>query len=184
MTLNMRAQPGSCTHTPRTPERPARSISSQIMPAFMTHLEYEKSEGGSIGQARPRIVAAADQHRAGLALLEILLADLAPVLAGRDPQPDLVRAVHHRAVGAAVHPVLLRVAHDHQVVGADVAPAVVLVQERRGEFQDVYTTAFQYVFQDRPVVYYARRNGLVHLHPVAIGAHHVDRMRRHREAEW
>src|SRR5207249_10173988 len=58
------------------------------------------------------------------ALPEVLLADLPPVLAGRDPQPDPVRAVHHRAVGAAVHPVLLRVAHDHQVVGADVAPAV------------------------------------------------------------
>src|SRR5207249_6023943 len=117
------------------------------------------------------------------ALPEVLLADLPPVLAGRDPQPDPVRAVHHRAVGAAVHPVLLRIAHDHQVVGADVAPAVVLVQERRGEFQDVYITVFQYVFQDWPVVYYARRNGLVHLPSVAIGAHHVERMRRHREAE-
>jgi hypothetical protein len=55
MTLNMRAQPGSCTHTPRTPARPARSTSSQIMPAFITHFEYEKSEGGTIGQASPRI---------------------------------------------------------------------------------------------------------------------------------
>ena len=55
MTLNMRAQPASCTHTPFTPESPARSTSSQIMPAFITHLEYEKSDGGTIGQARPRI---------------------------------------------------------------------------------------------------------------------------------
>src|SRR2546423_15420934 len=55
MTLNMRAQPASCTQTPLTPPRPARSTSSQIMPAFITHLEYEKSDGGTIGQARPRI---------------------------------------------------------------------------------------------------------------------------------
>jgi hypothetical protein len=38
-----------------TPESPARSTSSQIIPAFITHFEYEKSEGGTIGQARPRI---------------------------------------------------------------------------------------------------------------------------------
>jgi len=52
---NIRAQPGSCTQTPCTPGSPARSTSSQIMPAFITHFEYEKSEGGTIGHARPRI---------------------------------------------------------------------------------------------------------------------------------
>src|SRR5215831_4811270 len=51
----MRAPPNSCTHTPLTPERPARSTSSQIMPAFMTHFEKEKSEGGRIGEAIERI---------------------------------------------------------------------------------------------------------------------------------
>src|SRR6185436_19636884 len=55
ITLNMRAQPASCTQTPFTPPRPARSTSSQIMPAFITHLEYEKSDGGTMGQASPRI---------------------------------------------------------------------------------------------------------------------------------
>ena len=55
MTLNMRAPPNSCTHTPVTPERPARSTSSQIMPAFITHLENEKSDGGRIGEAIARI---------------------------------------------------------------------------------------------------------------------------------
>ena len=38
-----------------TPESPARSTSSQIIPAFITHLENEKSEGGRIGEAIPRI---------------------------------------------------------------------------------------------------------------------------------
>src|SRR5689334_19810836 len=44
MTLNMRAPPNSCTHTPDTPDTPARSTSSQIMPDFITHLENEKSD--------------------------------------------------------------------------------------------------------------------------------------------
>ena len=55
MTLNMRAPPNSCTHTPATPDSPARSTSSQIMPAFITHLLKEKSDGGRIGEAMPRI---------------------------------------------------------------------------------------------------------------------------------
>src|SRR3989441_8237661 len=119
--------------------RPPRST---LFP-YTTLFRSAEADLVAAGEEQQRIVAAADQHRAGLALPEVLLADLPPVLAGRDPQPDPVRAVHHRAVGAAIHPVLLRIAHDHQVVGADVAPAVVLVQERRGEFQDVYITAFQ-----------------------------------------
>ena len=53
MTLNMRAPPNSWHHTPRTPDSPARSTSSQIMPAFMTHFENEKSDGGRIGEAMP-----------------------------------------------------------------------------------------------------------------------------------
>src|SRR5215813_732808 len=60
MTLNMRAPPNSCTQTSVTPERPARSTSSQIMPAFITHLLKEKSDGGRIGEAMPRIASLLD----------------------------------------------------------------------------------------------------------------------------
>ena len=55
ITLNMRAPPNSWHHTPATPDRPARSTSSQIMPAFITHLLNEKSDGGRIGEAIERI---------------------------------------------------------------------------------------------------------------------------------
>jgi hypothetical protein len=128
-------------------------------------------------------VAAADQHRAGFVLLEVLLADLPAVLSRRHPQADAVRAVHHRPVGAAVHPVLFRVAHDHEVVGADVAAAVVLVKHRGREAQYVYVFPFENVFQNRAVLDDPRRNRLVALHPVAVGAHDIERMRRRREAE-
>ena len=173
-------------HTPVTPDRPARSTSSQIMPAFITHLLNEKSDGGCIGDAiedrivaiidpldldhrlltrarriisgefaersflrddldhlafehdlgvrghrqpvqlaqhdliglsamatgiivfrqpglqfvaagkeQQRIVTAADQHRAGLAVPEILLSNLPPMLARRDPDLYVVLILHH-----------------------------------------------------------------------------------------
>src|SRR5947199_363494 len=51
----IREPPNSCTHTPGPPERPARSTAAQIMPAFITHLLKEKSDGGRIGEAMPRM---------------------------------------------------------------------------------------------------------------------------------
>jgi hypothetical protein len=70
-----------------------------------------------------------------------------------------------------------------QVVGADVAPAVMLVQERGREFQNVDVFAVEDIFKDRPAFDYCRRQRLMGLHPVAVGAHDVERVRRHREAE-
>src|SRR6185503_10586003 len=103
-------------------------------------------------------------HRAGLALAPVLLPDLPAVLAGRNPEAHAIRAVHHRAVGAAVDPALLRVAHDHEVVGADIAPAVVLVEQGRRELQNVYV-GFDYVLKNGPVLHDTRRDRLVCLHP-------------------
>src|SRR5205823_162892 len=88
------------------------------------------------------------EYRAGLALPEIFLADLTTVLARRHPQAHAVRSVDHRAVGAAVHPVLFGVAHDDEIVGSQIAPAVLLVQQRRRELQDI-DIAFYYVLQNR-----------------------------------
>src|SRR5262245_4899247 len=62
ITLNMRAPPNSCTHTPATPDSPARSTSSQIMPAF--HHAFAEREirrrAHRRGDAEDRIVAVID----------------------------------------------------------------------------------------------------------------------------
>src|SRR5260370_4375192 len=77
---------------------------------------------------------AGNQHRAGLSGAEVLLANLSSMLARRDPERDVSLVLHHHAVGPAIDPVRLRIAHDHEIVGADVAAAVVLVQERHRDF--------------------------------------------------
>ena len=63
---------------------------------------------------------------------------------------DLV--VDHHAVGAAVEPAGVGVARDVVAAGADIAPAVVRVPQRRGEFRDVDVVALEHVLEDRPVV--------------------------------
>src|SRR5205823_14875435 len=72
------------------------------------------------GEKQQRIVPAGNQHRTGLARAPVFLADLAAVLARRDPQADAIGTLHHRAIGAAVDPALLRVAHDDQIVRAQI----------------------------------------------------------------
>ena len=105
------------------------------------------------------------------------------MLAGRDPDRDVVLVLHHDAVGGAVDPVLLGVAHDHEVVGADVAAAVVLVQERHREFEQVDLVVAVDVLEHRPLATVFGGIGRCVLHAVAIGAHHVERAGRHRQAE-
>src|SRR2546425_4555448 len=60
--------------------RPPRST---LFP-YTTLFRSAEADLVAAGEEQQRIVAAADQHRAGLALPEVLLADLPPVLAGRD----------------------------------------------------------------------------------------------------
>ena len=135
------------------------------------------------GEEQERVVPAGDQHRAGFAGLEIFLADLAAVLAGRNPDRDVVLVLHHGAIGGAVDPVLLRVAHDDEIVGADEAAAVLLVQERHREFEQVDLVVAVDILEHRALADGLRRDRAVGLHAVAIGAHHVERAGRHRQAE-
>jgi hypothetical protein len=134
------------------------------------------------GEEEQRIVAAADEHRARLAALEVLLPDRAPVLARRDPQSHAIGPLHHRAIRAAVDPVLFGVAHDHEIVGADVAPAVVLVQFGRRKFENV-DLGFDYILQNRPASHDPWRNRLVRLHPIPVGPDDVQRVGGHRKSE-
>jgi hypothetical protein len=57
------------------------------------------------------------------------------------------------------------------------------VPQRGREAQYVNVLPFQDVLEYRPLIYDARRDRLVRLHPVAIGAHDVERMRGHRKSE-
>jgi hypothetical protein len=94
----------------------------------------------------------------------------------------VVLIVHHGAIGGAIDPVLLGVAHDHEVVGADEAAAVMLVQERHRKLQQVDLVVAVDIFQHRAAGNRLRRNRTVGLHAVAVGAHHVERLLGHRQA--
>ena len=93
----------------------------------------------------------------------------------RHPGPD--------PVGRGIDPAFLRVAHDHDVVGADEAAAVVLVQPRHRELVEVDLVVALHVLQHRAGLHHPRRNRAVQLHAVAIGAHHVHRRARLGKAE-
>ena len=73
-------------------------------------------------------------------------------MARRHQHADRGLVVHHGAVGAGVEPVFLRVAGDAVGAGADVAAAVQLVPDRRGELGHVDGVAGDDVLEDRAVV--------------------------------
>ena len=105
------------------------------------------------------------------------------MLAGRDPERDVSLVPHHHAVGPAIDPVRLRIAHDHEIVGADIAAAVVLVQERHREFQHIDLAVAVDVLEYRSLGHGLGRDRPVGLDAVAIGAHHVERIAGNRQAE-
>jgi hypothetical protein len=126
------------------------------------------------GDEQHRVLAAADQHRARLAAREVLLHDEAALLAGRHPQPGRLLVVHHDAIGGGVDPARVRIAHDDHVVGADIAPAVELVDERRRELQQVHVVVAIDIRQDRAVCDLDRRDQLEFL--LHMGAHAMDQV--------
>ena len=84
-----------------------------------------------------RVGAEHDSHRKALACLLVLLVLDAPVLARHHVDGDVFRIEHLHAIGADIHPVGVEVARDHRASGADVAPAVHLVPQRRREPEQV-----------------------------------------------
>ena len=121
------------------------------------------------GEKQQRIVTAGDQHRAGLAMRVVLVADLPALLAGRDVDRDVVLVVHHAAIGRGVDPAAVGVAHDHEIVGGHVAAAVLLVQERDREFEQVDLVVAVDVLEHRAGAHGLGRDRLVLLHALAIG---------------
>ena len=66
-------------------------------------------------------------------------------------EPDRVLAVHLRAIGAGVQPVLFRIARDRERARADIAAAVLLVPDGRGEFLHVDVGAHEDVLEHRAI---------------------------------
>ena len=71
----------------------------------------------------------------------VFVAHLAAVLAGRDVEAERLLVVDHDAVGAAIDPAVVGIAHDVVAAGADIAAAVLRVPLRRREFGDVDVVA-------------------------------------------
>ncbi len=126
----------------------------QCVPAIGAHhVELAHAGGGFCGgcQERERVAADDDADRHLFAARHVFVAVDAPVLAGRDVEPDALAVVDHHAVGAAVDPAGVGVAGDDEAAGADVAPAVVRVPQGRRELRHVDRVALDRVLEHRPV---------------------------------
>ena len=60
--------------------------------------------------------------------------------------------MNHHPVGAEIDPVAVAFAHDRHRAGSDVAPAIIVVPQRRGELEQVDPLPFIDVLKDRPVL--------------------------------
>ncbi len=106
------------------------------------------------------------------------------MLAGRNPDADLVSGMDHDAVGADIDPSGVRIAHHDQVFRADIAAAVELVDERRGELGEVDLLVTQDVLEHRAARKHARRDHAeVALHARLVGFDDVDASLGDRHAE-
>ena len=121
-----------------------------VLARALRHFERRRDE-------QERVHAAHDEDRAGLLALEVRVAELAAVLAGRDVHADAFAVVDHHPVGAEVDPVRVGVLQDVDDAGAQVAAAVQRVPLRGGEFQDVHGVAAQHVLHHRTVAHDPRR---------------------------
>ena len=76
------------------------------------------------GHERDRLATEDDRDRARLSLGPVLLGDDAAGLMAQDPETQAIRPLHAGAIGAVVGEPTLRVAHDDEVAGTDVAAAI------------------------------------------------------------
>ena len=133
------------------------------------------------------MLAATDQHRTRQAALEVLVANLPAVLAGRDVDADRIFVVHLHAIRAGVHPIAVGVAHDDEIVRADVAAAVLFVHPRHRKLVEIDRVFAIDVLEYRSAFDHPMRDRCVRLHAVAIGAHEFHRRLRlgqvHRERD-
>src|SRR5262249_58601903 len=111
-------------------------------------------------------------------------ADHAAVLAGRDPYARSIAVMGDHPVGAEVDPAAVRVAHDHNAVGADVATPILLVDLRHRELEQVDGRIAIDVLEDRPVLDLDRRDQPeAALHPVPVSLYENGLILRARKAQ-
>ena len=91
------------------------------------------------------------------------------------PQAHFVFVVRHGTVSADVDPIEFGVAHDHQIIGADVTATIQLMQQRNGELENVDVFVPVDIFQNRTGLDDAWWNGFVLTHAVSISLHHIHR---------
>src|ERR1043165_401042 len=88
-----------------------------------------------------------DRQRPSLRMIFISMHT--PVFAGRHMQPETIGAMNHDAISADVHPTFVGIARNHQIVGADVAPAIELVPPRHGKLEHVNVSSPLYILEER-----------------------------------
>src|SRR5215472_3328484 len=98
-----------------------------------------------------RMMAEGNGNRKGLSLLMIFLSVDPPMFARRHVQSDAIRPMNHAAIGPDIHPTLLRIAADYQVVGADVASTVQFMPAWHREPEQIDLFPFQHVLKNRAI---------------------------------
>ena len=84
-----------------------------------------------------RIAAKSRHHRTALSLLPILGANQPAILPRTHPQTQQIFLMELNPVGAGVNEAAIGIGIDQTIAGADVAPAVAVVETGRGEFQQI-----------------------------------------------
>ncbi len=97
-------------------------------------------------------------HGTGLAHVEIFSAMQAAMFSGRDVERKSVFSLQHDAISSRVDPTFVRVAGDHEIVGADIAAAVKLMPARDRKSFEI-DIALEPVLKDRRVGYILRLDG-------------------------
>src|SRR6266576_3265192 len=101
--------------------------------------------------------------------VEIFLPVHAAMFSRRDVHAHGVSIMHHYPVATDVHPVLIRIARDHDVTRANVTPAVALVPKRHRELEKIDVSAAANIFHHRTALDRCRRNICRPCQPLAPG---------------
>src|SRR5262245_2176154 len=98
------------------------------------------------------MMSSGDRNRARLSSFPVALHDDPTMMARRDENACGFLVVNHHPVGAKINPVAVTLAHDRHRTGADIAPAVIVVPQRSGKLEQVYSLSFIDVLKDRAIL--------------------------------
>ena len=115
------------------------------------HVEFERAVRGlqPTKKEGERVAADHHRHRHRFAALEVFFAMNGAVMTRRHENADGVPIKDLRAVGSCVQPVLFWITGDRIGSRANVAAAILLVPNRRGELRHVDSIAHDDILEDR-----------------------------------